>query len=152
MPGSAITISAVDLDKAVIFPLPCGSPTDVDVRCAAAHKRRCSCAQLNILDPKYLGCTRNTVRICVYLHSRNDRGVFRAPNRTSWATIYSPTRSLWCNDEAGREKVCSMVSWCDIANVVDVITCQRGKQYWPFVESSVDWFSVSVGTLTLKQT
>ena len=37
MPGSSITISAVDLVKAVIFPLPRCSPTDAGVRCAAEH-------------------------------------------------------------------------------------------------------------------
>ena len=99
--------------------------------CCGTH-RSCSRAQSNILDRKYLCCTGNTVRICVDLHSCNDRGVFRAPIRTSWATICSLTRSLWRSDEAWRENVCSMASWCDIANVVDVITCQRGKQYWPF--------------------
>jgi hypothetical protein len=35
MPGSATTICAVDLDKAVIFPLLGSSPTDAGVRCVA---------------------------------------------------------------------------------------------------------------------
>jgi hypothetical protein len=104
--------------------------------CRGTH-RSCSCAQSNILDPKYLGCTGNTVRIFVGLCSCNDRGVFRAPIRTSWAHICSLTRSLWRNDEAGRENVCSMASLCEIANVVGVIICLRRKQYWQCVESPV---------------
>jgi len=88
--------------------------------CCGTH-RSCSRAQSNILDPKYLVCTANAVRICVDLHSCNDRVVFRAPIRTSWAHICSLTRSLWRNEEAGRANVCSMASWCDTANVVDVM-------------------------------
>ena len=157
MPGSAITISGVDLDKAVIFPLPCCSPTDAVIRCAAEHTE-VALAHNPVFSTQFIYIyiyiyiyvipVLYTVRICADLHSCNDRGVFRAPIRTSWAIICSLTRSLWRNDEAGRENGYSMASRCDITNVVGVIACQRGKKYWPCVESLFDWFSMSVGTLT----
>ena len=155
MTGFASTIWAANLDKAVIFPSPLRQPNWR--RCSAYCEtyRRCDVTRSsNIPGTKYLGCLFNSVNIRVNLQSYTDRRVFRVPkecsinSRTSRVPDYLLTRSLWRNDAAGHDDVCSTASWCDTAKVLDVITRQRGKHHWSRSERPTDRPSTSVGILT----